>query len=179
MRDQPSLLRWMWKAVLWNRYPLKMSLLRTSRWKRPNQSAPSKKPRTPAHPPAASVKRERGSNGSGIFEDLGGEDRDVFRNLPKISDEDVQEAMKQQGVWGKQSTHVDPQNIDMARTFSSAPDASKASEIKDEFVTTTKRDLRSLISRTLTSTRPSWQRTRPLSAPGKPEAWTSDWLLPR
>ena len=46
--------------------------------------------------------------------------------------------MKQQGVWGKQSTHVDPEDIDMARNISSAPDASKASEINDEFVTTSK-----------------------------------------
>ena len=31
------------------------------------------------------------------FEDLG-DDKNVFENLPKISDDDVQEAMKQQGV---------------------------------------------------------------------------------
>ena len=75
-----------------------------------SQSAPSKKPRTSADPPAASVKRERGSMDLESFEDLG-DDKNVFENLPKISDEDVQEAMKQQGVWGKQSTHVDPKAL--------------------------------------------------------------------
>ena len=103
-----------------------------------SQSAPSKKPRTSADPPAASVKKERGSVDPESFEDLGG-DSDLFKNLPKISDDDVQEAMKQQGVWGNQSTQVDPQDIDMARNFSSAPDASKASEINDEFVTILKK----------------------------------------
>ena len=102
------------------------------------QSAPLKKPRTSADPAAASVKKERGSVDPESFGGLG-EDHDVFENLPKISDEEVQEAMKQQGVWGKQSTHVDPEDIDMARNISSAPDASKASEINDEFVTTSKK----------------------------------------
>ena len=100
--------------------------------------APSKKPRTSSDPAAASSK-ERGSMEPESFEDLGG-DSDVFKNLPKISDEDVQEALKKQGVWGDQSTHIDPQDIDMARKASSAPDASKASEINDEFVTTSKRE---------------------------------------
>ena len=86
------------------------------------QPAPSKKPRTSADPPAASVKRERGSMDPESFDDLG-EDKNVFENLPKISDDDVQEAMKKQGVWGEQSTHLDPNDIDKARHFSSAPDA--------------------------------------------------------
>ena len=47
--------------------------------------------------------------------------------------------MKKQGVWGEQSTHVDPKDMDMARNISSAPNASKASEINDEFVTTSKK----------------------------------------
>ena len=68
-----------------------------------------------------------------------GEDQDVFENLPKISEEEVQEVMKKQGVWGEQSTHVDPKDMDMARNISFAPDASKASEINDEFVTTSKK----------------------------------------
>ena len=36
--------------------------------------------------------------------------------------------MKKQGVWGEQSTYVDPKDMDIARNISSAPDASKASE---------------------------------------------------
>ena len=92
------------------------------------QSAPYKKPRTSADPPTTEVKEESGSVDPESFVGLG-EDQNVFDNLPKISEEEVQEAMKKQGVWGKQSTYVDPRDIDMARTFSSAPDASKASEI--------------------------------------------------
>ena len=69
------------------------------------QPAPSRKPRTSADPPAASVKRERGSLEPETFDDLG-EDKNVFENLPKISDDDVQEAMKKQGAWGEQSTHL-------------------------------------------------------------------------
>ena len=112
------------------------------------QSAPFKKPRTSADPPTTEVKEESGSVDPESFVGLG-EDQNVFDNLPKISDEEVQEAMRKQGVWGKQSTYVDPRDIDMARTFSSAPDASKASEINDEFVATSKKgeeqlDIRSL-----------------------------------
>ena len=55
--------------------------------------------RSPEHPQmAASSEREGGSMDPESFEDLGG-DSDVFKNLPKISDEDVQEALKKQGVW--------------------------------------------------------------------------------
>ena len=112
------------------------------------QSAPFKKPRTSADPPTTEVKEESGSVDPESFVGLG-EDQNVFDNLPKISEEEVQEAMRKQGVWGKQSTYVDPRDIDMARTFSSAPDASKASEINDEFVATSKKgeeqlDIRSL-----------------------------------
>ena len=112
------------------------------------QSAPFKKPRTSADPPTTEVKEESGSVDPESFVGLG-EDQNVFDNLPKISEEEVQEAMRKQGVWGKQSTHVDPKDIDMARTFSSAPDASRASEINDEFVATSKKgeeqlDIRSL-----------------------------------
>ena len=112
------------------------------------QSAPFKKPRTSADPPTTEVKEESGSVDPESFVGLG-EDQNVFDNLPKISEEEVQEAMRKQGVWGKQATYVDPKDIDMARTFSSAPDASKASEINDEFVATSKKgeeqlDIRSL-----------------------------------
>ena len=112
------------------------------------QSAPFKKPRTSADPPTTEVKEESGSVDPESFVGLG-EDQNVFDNLPKISEEEVQEAMRKQGVWGKQSTYVDPKDIDMARTFSSAPDASRASEINDEFVATSKKgeeqlDIRSL-----------------------------------
>ena len=48
--------------------------------------------------------------------------------------------MKKQGIWGDQSTHIDPKDLDLARKVSSAPDASKASEINDEFVSTSKRE---------------------------------------
>ena len=102
------------------------------------QSAPFTKPRTSADPPTTEVKEESGSVNPEFFVGLG-EDQNVFDNLPKISEEEVQEAMRKQGVWGKQSTYVDPRDIDMARTFSSAPDASKASEINDEFVATSKK----------------------------------------
>ena len=102
------------------------------------QSAPLKKPRTSADPPTTEVKEESGSVDPESFVGLG-EDQNAFDNLPKISEEEVQEAMKKQGVWGKQSTYVGPKDIDMARTFSSAPDASKASEINDEFVATSKK----------------------------------------
>ena len=122
-----------------------------------------KKPRTSADPSATSVKKESGSVDPESFGGLG-EDQGVFENLPKISDEEVQEAMKKQGVWGEQSTHVD---------------ASKASEINDEFVTTSKKDLRSLTSRTWMSARPSCQtleRTSPTFALANQ---TQYWLLSR
>ena len=49
------------------------------------------------------------------FKDFGGHSDD-FKNLPKITDEDAQAAMKKQGVWGDQSTYVDPEDFDIART---------------------------------------------------------------
>ena len=67
------------------------------------QSTPLKKPRTSADPSTTSVKEERGSVDPESFGGLG-EDKDVFENLSKISDEEVQEVMKKQGVWGEQST---------------------------------------------------------------------------
>ena len=78
------------------------------------QSAPLKKPRTSADPPATTVKEESGSVDPESFVGLG-EDQNAFDNLPKISEEEVQEAMKKQGVWGEQSTYVDPKDMDMAR----------------------------------------------------------------
>ena len=102
------------------------------------QSAPLKKPRTSADPSATTVKGESGSVDPESFVGLG-EDQNAFENLPKISEEEVQEAMKKQGVWGEQSTYVDPKDMDMARNISSAPDASKASEINDEFVAKSKK----------------------------------------
>ena len=100
------------------------------------QSAPLKKPRTSADPSATTVTGESGSVDPESFVGLG-EDQNAFDNLPKISEEEVQEAMKKQGVWREQSTYVDPKDMDMARNISSAPDASKASEIKklDEYKT--------------------------------------------
>ena len=131
------------------------------------QSAPLKKPRTSADPSATSVKKECGSVDPESFGGLG-EDKNVFDNLPKISDEEVQEVMKKQGVWGEQSTHVDLKDMDMARNISSAPDASKASEINDEFVATSKKGSEELDIKDL----PSWKRgTRPLSAPHPPLHW--------
>ena len=56
------------------------------------QSAPLKKPRTSADPSATPVKGESGSLDPESFVGLG-EDQDVFENLPKISEEEVQEAM--------------------------------------------------------------------------------------
>ena len=105
------------------------------------QPAPLKKPRTSADPSATQTKEESGSVDPESFRGLGKDqlDQDVFENLPKISDEEVQEAMKQQGVWGQQSTYVDPNDIDIARNISSAPNASKASEINDEFVAASKK----------------------------------------
>ena len=102
------------------------------------QSAPLKKPRTSADPSATTVKGESGSLDPESFVGLG-EDQNAFENLPKISEEEVQAAMKKQGVWGEQSTYVDPKDMDMARNISSAPDASKASEINDEFVAKSKK----------------------------------------
>ena len=72
------------------------------------------------------------------FKDIGG-DSDDFKNLPKIKDE-VQAAMTNQGSWGDQRIHIDPEDLDLARKASSAADASKASEINDEFVSTSKRE---------------------------------------
>ena len=103
------------------------------------QSAPLKKPRTSADPPATEVKEESGSVDPESVVGLG-EDPNAFDNLPKISEEEVQEAMKKQAVWGEQSTYVDPKDMDMARNISSAPDASKASEINDEFVAKSKKE---------------------------------------
>ena len=135
------------------------------------QSAPLKKPRTSADPPTTEVKEESGSVDPESFVGLG-EDQNAFDNLPKISEEEVQEAMKKQGVWGKQSTYVDPKDIDMARTFSSAPDASKASEINDEFVANRRREKRSWTSGIWKSSKPSWRRrTRLLNAPRLPLHW--------
>ena len=57
------------------------------------EPSPSKKPRTSSDPAAASPEGERGSMEPESFKDFGG-DSDDFKNLPKISDEDVQEAMK-------------------------------------------------------------------------------------
>ena len=94
------------------------------------EPSPSKKPRTSPDPAAASCEGESGSVEPESSKDLGGDSK----NLPKISDEDVQEAMKKQGIWRDQSTHIDPQDLDLARKASSAPDASKASEINDECV---------------------------------------------
>ena len=131
------------------------------------EPSPSKKPRTSSDPAAASSEGERGSVEPESFKDLGG-DGDDFKNLPKIKDEDVQAAMKKQGTWGDQSTHIDPEDFDLARKASSAPDASKASEINDEFVSTSKRESgnqRNLTSRSLMSTRFSLSRISPLIVP--------------
>ena len=146
------------------------------------QSAPLKKPRTSADPSATSVKEERGSVDPESFGGLG-EDKNVFDNLPKISDEEVQEVMKKQGVWGKQSTFVDPKDMDMARNILSAPDASKASEIKDEFVTTSKKGSEELEIKDLDEyktfleeRKQTLERTSPT---GEPDSSTEYWLLSR
>ena len=61
------------------------------------EPSPSKKPRTSSDPAAASSEKERGSMEPESCDDLG-DDNDVFKNLPKISDKDVQAAMRKQGV---------------------------------------------------------------------------------
>ena len=113
------------------------------------QSAPLKKPRTSADPSATSVKGESGSLDPESFGGLG-EDQDVFENLPKIGEEEVQEVMKKQGVWGEQS-------MDMARNISFAPDASKASEINDGFVTTSKKGSEELEIKDLDEYKTFWE----------------------
>ena len=150
------------------------------------QSAPLKKPRTSADPPATTVKEESGSVDPESFVGLG-EDQNAFDNLPKISEEEVQEAMKKQGVWGEQSTYVDPKDMDMARNISSAPDASKASEINDEFVAKSKKGEEELEIKNLDEFKTfleernqTLERSSPTFAlTGEPEAWTKYWLLSR
>ena len=103
------------------------------------EPSPSKKPRTSSDPAAASSEREHGSMEPESFGDLGG-DSDAFRNLPQIGHEDAEEILKKQGVWGDQKTHIDPADIDQARRATSAPSASKASDVKSNFVETSKKE---------------------------------------
>ena len=80
----------------------------------------------------------------------------------QISDEDVQEAMKKQGIWGDQSTHIDPQDLDLARKASSAPDASKATEMNDDFVSTSKRESEELDLKKLDEYKVFLEQNRPV-----------------
>ena len=103
------------------------------------QPSPSKKPRTSSDPDAAPSERERGSMEPESFKDLGG-DSDEFKNLPKIKHEEAEELLKKQGIWGEQKTSIDPEDIDRARRAISAPTASKASDVNDGFVETSKKE---------------------------------------
>ena len=99
----------------------------------------SKRPRTSSDPAAASSEKERVSMGPESFGDLGG-DSDASKNLPKIKHEDAEEILKKQGIWGEQKTSIDPADIDQARKATSAPTASKASDVNNSFVETSKKE---------------------------------------
>ena len=135
------------------------------------QSAPLKKPRTSADPPATAVKEESGSVDPESFVGLG-EDPNAFDNLPKISEEEVQEAMKKQGVWGSSPPMWIPRTWTWQGTshlllMLRRPVKSTMSSLPNR-----RREKRSWRSRIWTSSRPSWRRgTRLLSAPRLPLHW--------